>query len=127
MLVIASFARRRRACATFYWLLSPWFVGLTAQETKPSCNRCSATHIPESEIQAHLNRATGEAVSDQQDIGVVYRGKTNGDPVAEHDMVSEVYRLDPHWCDVSVEAGDVVIIPAGVGLCFTKTDDHICT
>ena len=77
---------------------------LSAQESHPSCNHCSATFVDSSELQAYLKRvppATG--VSDQQvraadvgkshvDIGVVYRGKLTGNPVAaEHDLVSEVY------------------------------------
>jgi len=78
-----------------------------AQETKPSCNRCTATYIANQEIQAYLNRAPSgpNAVSDQQvravdigksnvDLGVVYRGKTSGtQAVAEHDLVSEVYHI----------------------------------
>ncbi len=83
---------------------------LLAQQVHPSCNKCSGTFIPSDEIQAYLNRALGEAagqsgsVMDQQvravdvgkshvDIGVVYRGKTSGGIVAEHDLVSEVYHV----------------------------------
>jgi mannose-6-phosphate isomerase-like protein (cupin superfamily) len=79
-----------------------------AQDTKPTCNKCSATYISNDELQAYLQRAPARAtgaVSDQQvravdigksnvDIGVVYRGKLSGDsPVAEHDLVSEVYHI----------------------------------
>jgi mannose-6-phosphate isomerase-like protein (cupin superfamily) len=79
---------------------------LSAQEMKPTCNQCSATYIAASEIHEYFQRvpsATG--VSDQQvralnigksnvDIGVVYRGKLTGEsPVAEHDLVSEVYHI----------------------------------
>jgi mannose-6-phosphate isomerase-like protein (cupin superfamily) len=82
---------------------------LCAQDTKPSCNRCSATYISNDELQAYLNRAPSRIVandvSDQQvravdigksnvDIGVVYRGELSGvSPVAEHDLVSEVYHI----------------------------------
>ena len=81
-------------------------LALSAQDTKPSCDRCSATYIAKREVKSYLNRvpaATG--VSDQQvravdvgkshvDIGVVYRGKLTGTPVvAEHDLVSEVYHV----------------------------------
>lgn len=81
---------------------------LQAQDTpKPTCNRCSASYIPNEELQAYLNRVTaGAAVSDQQvrvadigksnvAIGIVYRGKTSGGTsnVAEHDQVSEVYHI----------------------------------
>jgi len=77
---------------------------LLAQEGHPSCNKCSGTYISSSEIQAYLKRSLGEAVMDQQvravdigksnvDIGVVYRGKTDGGVVAEHDLVSEVYHI----------------------------------
>lgn len=146
-----------------------------AQSPKPTCNRCSATYIPNEEMQAYLSRATVAAVSDQQvraldfgkghvDIGVVYRGKVTGDaPVAEHDKVSEVYHIidgtatlvtgsdivgwKPRPADnqavrllngpggdgtsirgaatYNLKAGDVVVIPAGVGHQFTRIDDHI--
>src|SRR5258706_8185946 len=81
---------------------------LYAQETKPSCNHCSASYISAAELQAFLQRAPGRLngdVSDQQvravdigrsnvDIGVVYRRKlTAVSPVAEHDLVSEVYYI----------------------------------
>src|SRR5262245_36086661 len=86
---------------------------LTAQEPKPSCNRCSATFIPASELKAYLDRgperAAATGVADQQvraldigksnvDVGVVYRGKLAAadsakSPVAEHDLVSEVYHV----------------------------------
>jgi len=78
---------------------------LMAQDTRPSCNKCSGTYITSGEIQAYLKRAPADAVSDQQvravdvgksnvDIGVVYRGKqTAGGAVAEHDLVSEVYHV----------------------------------
>jgi len=78
---------------------------LLAQETRPSCNKCSGTYITSEEIQAYLKRAPADAVADQQvravdvgkahvDIGVVYRGKqTAGGAVAEHDLVSEVYHV----------------------------------
>lgn len=78
---------------------------LLAQDTKPSCNKCSATYISNGEIEQYFRRAPSNAVSDQQvravdvgkshvDIGVVYRGKeTAGGAVAEHDLVSEVYHV----------------------------------
>src|SRR3954469_12565130 len=75
-----------------------------AQEAKPSCDHCSATYISKQELQAFLKRAPSSIlVLDQQvravdagktnvDLGVVYRGKlTTDSPVAEHDLVSEVY------------------------------------
>ena len=80
-------------------------ASLLAQDTHPSCNKCSGTYIASGEIQAYLKRAPANAVSDQQvravnvgksnvDIGVVYRGKqTAGGAVAEHDLVSEVYHV----------------------------------
>jgi mannose-6-phosphate isomerase-like protein (cupin superfamily) len=80
---------------------------LAAQDSKPSCNRCSASYVSSEELQAYLKRAPARAVnavSDQQvraadvgkshvDIGVVYRSGTQaeGSAVAEHDLVSEVY------------------------------------
>src|SRR5271156_3854803 len=82
---------------------------LCAQDTKPSCDRCSATYISSDELQTFLKRAPSRIVandvSDQQvravdigrshiDIGVVYRRALTGEnPVAEHDLVSEVYHV----------------------------------
>jgi mannose-6-phosphate isomerase-like protein (cupin superfamily) len=80
-------------------------AALLAQDTHPSCNKCSGTYIASDEIQAYLNRSPRDAVvTDQQvravdigksnvDIGVVYRNKTAGGAVAEHDLVSEVYHV----------------------------------
>ena len=92
--------------------LIPGLVGvvfvLFAQEPKPSCNHCSATFIGNDELLAYLKRAPSRLngdVSDQQvraldigkinvDIGIVYRRKLTGEqPVAEHDLVSEVYHI----------------------------------
>jgi mannose-6-phosphate isomerase-like protein (cupin superfamily) len=152
---------------------------LCAQETKPSCNHCSATYIGNDELQAFLKRAPARIVandvSDQQvraldigwshvDIGVVYRRPLTGEsPVAEHDLVREVYHIidgsatlvtGPDVVDMKrrpatnenvrllngpgsngtsirngvtyqLKAGDVIVIPAGVGHWFTKIDDHI--
>jgi len=76
-----------------------------AQNTKPSCNKCSASYIGKDEIEQYFKRAPADSVSDQQvravdvgkshvDIGVIYRGKeTAGGAVAEHDLVSEVYHV----------------------------------
>ena len=152
---------------------------LSGQETKPSCNHCSATYISNSELEAFLNRAPAKIaandVSDQQvraldigklnvDIGIVYRRALSGvSPVAEHDLVSEVYHVldgsatlvtGPDIVDAKrrpstnenvrllngpgsngtsirngatyqLKAGDVIVIPAGVGHWFTKIDHHI--
>jgi mannose-6-phosphate isomerase-like protein (cupin superfamily) len=78
---------------------------LLAQDTRPSCNKCSGTYITSEEIQAYVKRSPPNAVvTDQQvravdvgksnvDIGVVYRNSTAGGAVAEHDLVSEVYHV----------------------------------
>jgi mannose-6-phosphate isomerase-like protein (cupin superfamily) len=86
-------------------LLAGCASALAAQDTHPSCNKCSGTYIASGEINAYLKRAPADAVvTDQQvravdvgktnvDIGVVYRNKTAGGAVAEHDLVSEVYHV----------------------------------
>ena len=78
---------------------------LLAQDTRPSCNKCSGTYITSDEIQAYLKRSPPNAVvTDQQvravdvgkshvDIGVVYRNSSASGAVAEHDLVSEVYHV----------------------------------
>ena len=78
---------------------------LPAQETRPSCNKCSGTYITSEEIQAYLKRSPRDAVvTDQQvravdvgksnvDVGVVYRNSAASGAVAEHDLVSEVYHV----------------------------------
>ena len=82
---------------------------LSAQQAKPSCDRCSASYISREELDAYLKRAPARAtnsVADQQvraanvgkanvDVGVVYRNATQaeGSAVAEHDLVSEVYYI----------------------------------
>jgi len=81
-------------------------AALWAQEGKPSCNRCPGTYISNQEVQDYLKRVPRDtSVADQQvravnagktnvDIGVIYRGKvTTESPVAEHDLVSEVYHV----------------------------------
>lgn len=146
---------------------------LAAQQ--PSCTRCSATYIPQSEIQAYADRGKAQNIIDQQvrsvdigksnvAVGVVYRPRlTTPGEVAEHDLVSEVYHvisgsatLVTGW-DIEgmqrrppdnravkllngpgnngksirngqthqLKAGDVIVIPAGVGHQFTRIDDHI--
>jgi mannose-6-phosphate isomerase-like protein (cupin superfamily) len=86
-------------------LLAACASALAAQDSHPSCNKCSGTYITSGEVQAYLKRAPANAVvTDQQvravdvgksnvDIGVVYRSKTGGGAVAEHDLVSEVYHI----------------------------------
>jgi mannose-6-phosphate isomerase-like protein (cupin superfamily) len=89
-----------------YALLSA-MLPVTAQQTRPSCDRCSASYISHQEIDAYFRRAPARlanSVADQQvravdvgkshvDFGVVYRSDTQaeGSAVAEHDLVSEVY------------------------------------
>src|SRR5579871_942723 len=81
------------------------------QEPKPTCNHCSATYIPKSELDAYNQRAIEHKLVDQQvrsvdagkvqlGIGSIYRGKLGhaegqenivAEAVAEHEQVSEVY------------------------------------
>jgi mannose-6-phosphate isomerase-like protein (cupin superfamily) len=158
-------------------------VTLPAQEQRPSCDHCSASYVPAAELKAYLERGPARAVAtgvaDQQvravdigksnvDVAVVYRGKLAASesgkaPVAEHDLVSEVYHImdgeatlvtgpdiiglerrpatnnnvrnlnGPGANGTSIrngatyhlKAGDVIVIPAGVGHWFTQIDNHI--
>lgn len=80
-------------------------------EPKPTCNHCSATYVPNSELDAYNERAIAHKLVDQQvrlvdigkaqvGIGSIYRGKLGNatgtenvvaEMVAEHEQVSEVY------------------------------------
>ena len=76
-------------------------------DPQPTCKMCPGTYIPKSEIDAYVNKAVAEKLTDQQvrdidigkahiGIGVVYRGKLASaapESVAEHDLVSEVYHV----------------------------------
>jgi hypothetical protein len=76
-------------------------------DPQPTCKMCPGTYIPKSEIEAYVNKAIAEKLTDQQvrdidigkahiGIGVVHRGKLASaapDSVAEHDLVSEVYHI----------------------------------
>ena len=76
-------------------------------DPQPTCKGCPGTYIPQSEIQAYVQKAIAEKRTDQQvrdidigkshvGIGVVYRGKLAApapESVAEHDFVSEVYHI----------------------------------
>ena len=83
---------------------------LLAQAPKPTCNHCSATYIPKSELDAYTKRAVENKLVDQQvrsvdvgkaqvGIGMVTRGKldpaapSGGEAVAEHEQISEVYYI----------------------------------
>ena len=80
---------------------------LAAQDTRPTCNHCSATYVATDELQAYLKRAIANGLIDQQvrsvdigksqvGIGMVYRGKLlepAKESVAEHDLISEVYHI----------------------------------
>ena len=122
-----------------------------AQDTKPSCNHCSATYISNDELQAYLKRAPARIVandvSDQQvraldigktnvDIGIVYRRPLSGEsPAKRRPATNENVRMlnGPGSNGTSIrngmtyqlKPGDVIVIPAGVGHWFTKIDDHI--
>ena len=80
-------------------------------EPHPTCNHCSATYVPKSELDAYNQRAIEHKLVDQQvrsidvgkvqlGIGSIYRGKLGNaqglenqvaEAVAEHEQVSEVY------------------------------------
>lgn len=89
----------------------PIFGGLAlvllAQAPSPTCHHCVATYIPKSELDAYLRRAIEHNIIDQQvrsvdvgksqvGIGIVHRGRLapgsgNGEAVAEHEQITEVY------------------------------------
>ena len=157
-------------------------ASLSLQAVAPSCNKCSATYVPASEINAYLKRAeegsaknirlrdqacrTVDAGKMNVGVGVVYRMKLTApapQSAAEHHLVSEVYHvidgeatlvtgsdidgLEERPADDravkmlngpggngssirngvthQLKAGDVIVIPAGVGHMFTRIDDHI--
>jgi mannose-6-phosphate isomerase-like protein (cupin superfamily) len=76
-------------------------------DPQPTCNMCPGYYIPGSELEAYTKKAIAEKLVDQQvrdidigkvhiAIGVEHRGKLdkpNSNSVAEHDQVSEVYRI----------------------------------
>src|SRR5436190_5556943 len=83
-------------------------TALAAQgDPQPTCKMCPGTYIPKAEIDAYVNKAVAEKLTDQQvrdieigkahiGIGVVHRGKLAApapESVAEHDQVSEVYHI----------------------------------
>ena len=76
-------------------------------DPQPTCKMCPGTYIPKSEIDAYVQKAVAEKLTDQQvrdieigkahiGIGVVHRGRLASpapESVAEHDQVSEVYHI----------------------------------
>jgi mannose-6-phosphate isomerase-like protein (cupin superfamily) len=80
---------------------------LFAQTPHPTCDRCQASYVPKSELDAYLEQAKLHNLVDQQvrnadlgsmqvGIGTIYRGKLESPAphsVAEHDQVSEVYYI----------------------------------
>lgn len=83
-------------------------AALIAQgDPQPTCRMCPATYVKSSEVQAYVQKAIAENLTDQQirdvelgkshvGVGVVYRGRLAAPPpdsVAEHDLVSEVYHV----------------------------------
>jgi mannose-6-phosphate isomerase-like protein (cupin superfamily) len=76
-------------------------------DPQPTCNMCPGYYIPASELEAYTKKAIAEKLVDQQvrdidigkvhiAIGVEHRGKLDkpgNNSVAEHDQVSEVYRV----------------------------------
>ena len=89
-------------------------VGVLMAQTKinptdpqPTCNMCPGVYIPAAELEAYTKKAMEEKLVDQQvrsidigkanvAIGIEYRTKLDkpgANSVAEHDQVSEVYRI----------------------------------
>jgi mannose-6-phosphate isomerase-like protein (cupin superfamily) len=89
-------------------------VGVLMAQTKinptdpqPTCSNCPGYYIPAAELEAYTKKAIDEGLVDQQvrsidigkanvAIGIEYRKKLDKpapNSVAEHDQVSEVYRI----------------------------------
>ena len=105
--------RKNQKLATRLMLIASLAMfSLLAQQgggPKPTCQHCSATYIPKSELDAYTAKAIKYNLVDQQvrsvdigkvqvGIGMVTRGKLAPDPnrkgaVAEHEQVSEVYHV----------------------------------
>jgi mannose-6-phosphate isomerase-like protein (cupin superfamily) len=76
-------------------------------DPQPTCNMCPGVYIPAAELEAYTKKAIDENLIDQQvrsvdigksnvAIGIEYRKKLDkpaANSVAEHDQVSEVYRI----------------------------------
>jgi mannose-6-phosphate isomerase-like protein (cupin superfamily) len=76
-------------------------------DPQPTCSMCPGTYIPAAELEAYTKKAIAENLVDQQvrsinigkanvAIGIEYRKKLDkpgANSVAEHDQVSEVYRI----------------------------------
>ena len=76
-------------------------------DPQPTCKMCPGTYIPAAELEAYTKKAIAENLVDQQvreidigkvnvAIGVEYRKKLDkpgANSVAEHDQVSEIYRI----------------------------------
>lgn len=74
---------------------------------EPTCRMCPASYIDSTEIDAYVKKAMAEKLTDQQirdveigkahiGVGVVHRPRLTAppaNPVAEHDLVSEVYHV----------------------------------
>jgi mannose-6-phosphate isomerase-like protein (cupin superfamily) len=76
-------------------------------DPQPTCKMCPGTYIPAAELEAYTMKAMAENLVDQQvrsidigkariGIGIEYRKKLDkpgANSVAEHDQISEVYRI----------------------------------
>src|SRR3954466_8203024 len=80
---------------------------ITPPDPQPTCKMCPGYYIPAAELEAYTKKAIAENLVDQQvremdigkvnvAIGIEYRKKLDkpgNNSVAEHDQVSEVYRI----------------------------------
>jgi mannose-6-phosphate isomerase-like protein (cupin superfamily) len=77
-----------------------------APAAHPTCNRCPATYVPKTELDAYVQQAIQHGLMDQQvrnvdighmdlGIGIVYRPKSKpGKPeIAEHEQISEAFYI----------------------------------
>src|SRR4030095_12147434 len=95
------------ACAACAAVVLMAQTRINPTDPQPTCNMCPGYYIPAAELEAYTKKAIAENLGEQQvraieigkahaAIGIEYRKKRDkpgANSVAEHDHVSEVYRI----------------------------------